>query len=191
MTIDITFALPSLIDSRMFEPQSWQLTIAESKFCNRAAARWSIKILKKKNRIKLCRVIFLLEQIYFFNILLSATSRCLQHLQHLVVCNTCNISLPATPATSRCLQHLVACNTSLPATPRCLQHLVACNQHQLVLSYPHTNSTMRAAGQVRSAQSINISSFYPTHILIPRCERQVRSAQLNQSTSARFILPTY
>jgi hypothetical protein len=100
-----------------------------------------LKFWKKKFELSYFKLIFVLEQIYFFNISLPATSRCLQHLV------VCNISLPAT---SRCLQHLVACNTSLSATPRCLQHLVACNT-----SLPAT----------------------------PRC--------CNQSTSARFILPTY
>jgi hypothetical protein len=152
-----------------------------------------------------------LQHLVVCNISLSATSRCLQHLV------VCNISLSAT---SRCLQHLVVCNISLSAInissfyfiyiliSRC-ERLVrsdhcqvrSINQHQLVLLYSYTNFTMRTTCQIRSDQiwsdqSINVSLFYSIHILIPRCERlirsgQIRSDQINQSTSARFILLTY
>jgi hypothetical protein len=66
------------------------------------------------------------------------------------------------------------------------------NQHQLVLFYPHTNFTVRAADrvesdQVRSDQSINISSFYSTHILIPRCERLIEPTHILISRCERLI----
>jgi hypothetical protein len=153
---------------------------------------------KKKFELSYFKLIFVLEQIYFFNISsLSATSR--RCLQHLVVCNislsatsrclqhlvVCNISLSAT---SHCLQHLVVCNTSLFATPRCLQHLVVCKTslfarprclHHLVVC----NTSL--------LQSINISSFYSIHILISRCERLIRSDHQISAINQRQLVLLY
>jgi hypothetical protein len=142
-----------------------------------------------------------------------STCRCLQHLvdclQHFVVCNISllqSINISSFYSThiliSRC-ERLVRSDQSINISsfysihiliPRCKRlvssgQVRSINQNQLVLFYSHTNFTVRAVDQLRSGQ-INISSFYSTHILIPRCERLVRSDQVRSINQHQFVLLT-
>jgi hypothetical protein len=169
-----------------------------------------LKFWKKKFELSYFKLIFVLEQIYFFNISLSATSRCLQHL---VACNISllqSINISSFYSThiliSRC-ERLVRSDQSINISsfhpthiliPRCERlcersdQIRSINQHQLVLSYPHTNSTMRAIDQIRSINQHQLVLSYPhTNSTVRAAVRAIRSDQINQSTSARFILLTY